>query len=197
MTSVAIYCRCSTLNQDIDKQVSTLKEVAERAGWTVDKVFLDEGISGAKTKDQRPALKELLNTLTRREVSKVLVYSVDRLGRSLKDLLSILEEIKDTDASLYIHNQALDTDTIAGKALFSLLGVFAEMERATIRERVIWGLEKAKKNGKKLGRRSLRPYQIKDILKLSEEGMKQTEIAKKLNISQASVSKTIRANLAA
>lgn len=197
MTSVAIYCRCSTLNQDIDKQVSTLKEVAERAGWTVDKVFLDEGISGAKTKDQRPALKELLNTLTRREVSKVLVYSVDRLGRSLKDLLSILEEIKDTHASLYIHNQALDTDTIAGKALFSLLGVFAEMERATIRERVIWGLEKAKKNGKKLGRRSLRPYQIKDILKLREEGLKQTEIAKKLNISQASVSKTLRSNLAA
>ena len=190
--SVAIYCRCSTLNQEIDKQVSTLKEVAERAGWQIHSIFLDEGVSGAKTKDQRPALKDLMSSITRKEVDKVLVYSVDRLGRSLKDLLNILEQIKDNGASLYIHNQAIDTDTTAGAALFSMMGIFAEMERATITERVKWGLDRAKKQGKKLGRPTIRPYVKQEIIELVNVGMKQTAIAKKLGVSQASVSKVVK-----
>lgn len=115
--------------------------------------FSDKGISGAKGRDQRPGLDTLLQAVARRKVDMVLAWSVDRLGRSLQDLLSFLGELHAKGVDLYLHQQGLDTGTPAGKALFQMMGVFAEFERAIIRERVRSGLERAKAQGKVLGRR--------------------------------------------
>jgi DNA invertase Pin-like site-specific DNA recombinase len=111
------------------------------------------GISGAKGRDKRPGLDKVLRAVARREIDMVAAWSVDRIGRSLQDLLGFLGELRATGVDLYLHQQGLDTSTPAGKALFQMMGVFAEFERAMIRERGRAGLERAKAQGKKLGRR--------------------------------------------
>ena len=121
-----------------------------------------------------------------------MVWSVDRLGRSLQDLISTLNEIKDAGGDLFIHQQALDTSVPAGKAMFSMLGVFAEFEREMIRERVRSGLERAKQKGTKLGRKWTPPITAKQILRYRDEGLSQTDIARKVGVSQGTVSNILR-----
>ena len=112
----------------------------------------DEGISGAKGRAARPGFDALLRAMSRREIDLVAAWSVDRLGRSLQDLVSFLEELEAKGVVLYLHQQGLDTATLAGRALFQMLGVFSEFERAMIRERVVSGLNRARAEGKRLGR---------------------------------------------
>jgi DNA invertase Pin-like site-specific DNA recombinase len=119
------------------------------------RAFEDAGISGAKGRDDRPALDELLKTVARREVDMVAAWSVDRLGRSLMDLLDFLRELHAKGVDLFLHQQGLDTSTPGGRAMFQMMGVFAEFERAMIRERVLAGLTRAKEQGTSLGRRRL------------------------------------------
>jgi DNA invertase Pin-like site-specific DNA recombinase len=149
---VAIYTRVSTGSQTTENQLRELEAVAERHGWQVVATFTDEGISGAKGRDQRPGLNSLLEGVTRRDFDKVMAWSVDRLGRSLPDLLAVMGELKAKGVDFYLHQQSLDTSTPAGKAMFQMLGVFSEFEREIIRERVNSGLARAKAQGKKLGR---------------------------------------------
>jgi DNA invertase Pin-like site-specific DNA recombinase len=134
---VAFYARVSTRNghQDPEVQLQALREVAVRAGWQIIETYIDHGISGAKGRDKRPAFDRLLKDATRRKFNVVAAWSVDRLGRSLKDLVVFLADLKGAGCDLYLHVQALDTTTPTGKALFQLLGVFAEFERAMIQER--------------------------------------------------------------
>jgi len=186
--TTAIYARVSTKNQNTDNQISSLKEVAAKAGWVVDNVFIDHGISGAKSRKDRPALDEMMSAVCRREIDRVMVWDVSRLGRSLQDLISTMKDIQAAGANLYLHNQNLDTSTPSGEALFGMLAVFASFERSMITARVKSGLERAKKEGKKLGRPSVRPYIKKEIVELKEKGWKQTDIAKKVGVSQAKVS---------
>lgn len=188
----AIYLRVSTKHQDTDNQRKVLEEVANRAGWEVVEVFEDEGISGAKGRADRPGLDRLLKAVTRREIDKVLVWSVDRLGRSLKDLISTLDEILNSGAELYLHVQAVDTSTPAGKAMFQMLGIFAEFERGIIQERVRAGLSKARSKGVKLGRKRTAPIVAEQIRRLSETGLSQAKIAKKMGVSQPTVSNILR-----
>ena len=150
---VALYTRVSTGSQTVQNQVLELQQIAERHGWIIVAEFTDSGISGAKGRDQRPGLDKLLQAVTRRDVDMVAAWSVDRLGRSLQDLLGFLGELHAKGVDLYLHQQGLDTGTPAGKAMFQMMGVFAEFERAMIRERVNAGLARAKAQGKKLGRR--------------------------------------------
>jgi DNA invertase Pin-like site-specific DNA recombinase len=149
---VAIYARVSTDGQTTENQVIALEEVASRMGWQVTGRFIDSGISGAKGRDQRPAYDELLRAMTRREFDMVMAWSVDRLGRSLQDLVAFLCELRDLKTDVYLHQQGIDTSTAAGRAMFQMLGVFAEFEHAMIRERVMAGLARAKAEGKTLGR---------------------------------------------
>ena len=114
--------------------------MAKRHGWNVAHVFKDAGISGAKGRDERPALDAMLKVVARREVDMVAAWSVDRLGRSLTDLLGLLRELHAKGVDLFLHQQGLDTSTPSGKAMFQMMGVFAEFERAMIRERVLAGL---------------------------------------------------------
>jgi DNA invertase Pin-like site-specific DNA recombinase len=118
-------------------------------------VFEDAGISGAKGRKDRPALDALLKSVSRREVDMVAAWSVDRLGRSLTDLLDFLRELHAKGVDLFLHQQGLDTSTPSGRAMFQMMGVFTEFERAMIRERVLAGLARAKEQGINLGRRRL------------------------------------------
>jgi DNA invertase Pin-like site-specific DNA recombinase len=152
---VAIYLRVSTSEQTTANQRRELKAVAERHGWNVVAVFEDAGISGAKGREQRPGLDAMMKAVARREIDQVAAWSVDRLGRSLIDLLDLLRELHAKGVDLFLHQQGLDTSTPGGKAMFQMMGVFAEFERAMIRERVMAGLARAKEQGTTLGRRRL------------------------------------------
>src|SRR5436190_14034965 len=152
---VAIYLRVSTSEQSTTNQRRELHAVAKRHGWSVVRVFEDAGISGAKGRKDRPALDALLKSVARREVDMVAAWSVDRLGRSLTDLLDFLRELHAKGVDLFLHQQGLDTSTPSGRAMFQMMGVFAEFERFMIRERVLAGLARARAEGKTLGRKRL------------------------------------------
>jgi DNA invertase Pin-like site-specific DNA recombinase len=143
----------STRNgQSPENQIGALCEVAERKGWEIVDQYVDNGISGAKGREKRPEFDRLLKDATRRKFDVLMAWSVDRLGRSLQDLVSFLEEIHANGVDLYLHVQGVDTTTPAGRALFQMLGVFAEFERSIIRERVHAGLARARTKGVRLGR---------------------------------------------
>jgi Resolvase, N terminal domain len=137
---VALYLRVSTSEQTTKNQRRELVAVAKRQGWQVAAVFEDAGVSGAKGRNGRPGLDALMKAVTRRETDMVAAWSVDRLGRSLTDLLEFLKEIHAKGVDLFLHQQGLDTSTPSGRAMFQMMGVFAEFERAMIRERVLAGL---------------------------------------------------------
>ena len=149
---VALYVRVSTDHQSVRNQEIELQAVAERHGWTVVAVYRDQGISGAKGRDKRPGLDKLLQAVARKEFDMVAAWSVDRLGRSLIDLVGVLQELHAKQVDLYLHQQGIDTTTPSGKAMFQMMGVFAEFERSMIHERVMAGLARARAEGKQLGR---------------------------------------------
>ena len=138
-----LYLRVSTLNgQSTDNQRLELERVAERHGWQTVEVYEDAGISGARGRENRPAFDRMLKGAVRREFDVILAWSVDRLGRSLQELVTFLSEIHAKGVELYLHQQGIDTTTPTGKAMFQMMGVFAELERAMIRERVFAGLRR-------------------------------------------------------
>jgi DNA invertase Pin-like site-specific DNA recombinase len=152
---VAIYLRVSTTGQTTANQKRELEAVAARHGWDVVQVFSDNGVSGAKGRKDRPGLDAMLKGVARREFDMVAAWSVDRLGRSLQDLIEVLSDLHAKGVDLYLHQQGLDTSTPSGRAMFQMMGVFAEFERAIIRERVLSGLARAKAEGVTLGRPAL------------------------------------------
>jgi DNA invertase Pin-like site-specific DNA recombinase len=168
---VALYLRVSTSDQTCENQRRILQETADRQGWQVCGVYQDDGISGAKGRDKRPAYDELLKAVTRKEVDMVAAYSVDRLGRSLIDLLSFMQELHAKGCGLYLHTQGIDTSTPAGQAMFSMLGVFAQFERELIRERVRAGMARARSEGKVFGRPQVGPAVEVHIRELRAAGV--------------------------
>jgi DNA invertase Pin-like site-specific DNA recombinase len=151
---IATYTRVSTLSQSVENQRHELHRVAAARHWLVAQEYTDDGISGAKDRSERPALNALLKAATRGEFEVLAVWSIDRLGRSLQHLVETVNELKAVGVDLYIHQQALDTSTPAGKLAFSVFGALAEYERALIGERVRAGLDRARRNGVRLGRPS-------------------------------------------
>jgi DNA invertase Pin-like site-specific DNA recombinase len=151
---VGLYLRVSTKNgQTVDNQRQALIEaIGRRPGWVIAEEFADEGISGAKGRDRRPGFDRLLKEVVRRKIDVVAAWSVDRLGRSLQDLVGFLGELNAAGCDLYLEKQAIDTTTPAGRALFQMLGVFAEFERAIIQERIHGGLARAREKGTKSGK---------------------------------------------
>lgn len=183
MKKVALYSRVSTDSQTTENQLLELREVAARNGWVVVQEFTDQGISGAKgSRDQRPAFDALIKAAMRKEFDLIASWSVDRLGRSLQDLVAFLSDIHAKQVDLYLHQQGMDTSTPSGKALFQMMGVFAEFERAMIQERVKAGLQRAKAQGKRLGRPTMAPDIESRILALREQGMGKVKIAKTLGV---------------
>jgi DNA invertase Pin-like site-specific DNA recombinase len=192
MKRVAIYLRVSTDKQTTNNQRRELEAVAERSGWEVVKVYQDAGISGAKGRDKRPGLDAMMKAVNAKEFDMVASWSVHRLGRSLTDLLSILQGLHDKGVGLFLHQQGLDTTTSAGKAMFQMLAVFAEFERGIIRERVNAGLARARANGVKLGRRRVKPSVEAQIVALRDKGYGILKIRKKLGIGTSVVQRVFK-----
>jgi len=191
MKRVAIYSRVSTDGQTVDNQTIELLAVADRLGWEVVEIFSDNGISGAKGHEKRAAFDALCKGTVRRDFDVIMVWSVDRLGRSLQHLLTFLGEIHSKGVDLYLHQQGIDTTTPAGKAMFQMMGVFAEFERTMIQERVKAGLSRAKAQGKTLGRPKVTGKVEKAVLTARAEGTGKRKIARQLGIGVSTVNRIL------
>ena len=189
---VAIYARVSTDGQTTDNQLLELNKVLEKSNWELVDTYIDEGISGSKGRDKRPELDRMLKDAVRRKFDVVMSWNVDRLGRSLQDLLHLLSELHSMNIDLYLHQQGIDTTTPAGKAMFQMLGVFAEFERSMIQERVKAGLARAKSQGKRLGRPPVPSSKIKAIRKKHKEGLSIRKIAKEVNVGHGVIQRVIK-----
>jgi DNA invertase Pin-like site-specific DNA recombinase len=197
MRRAAIYIRVSTDQQTTDNQERELREVAARTGWEIVQVYRDQGISGAKGRDKRPAFDALCKDAARRRFDVVMAWSVDRLGRSLQDLVAFLSDLHALHVDLFLHQQGIDTTTPAGKAMFQMMGVFAEFERAMIRDRVNSGLARAKAEGKVLGRPKVAASKDAAIrAALSEGNLSIRQIAETCGSSVGTVHR-VKAQLAA
>ena len=148
----ALYVRVSTDKQTVENQVRALRQIAERRGWEVVEEYHDAGISGAKGRDARPGLDRMLKDAQRRRFDVIMAWAIDRLGRSLIDLLGTIQTLEACGVDLYLDQQSIDTTTPAGRLMFQVTGAFAEFERSMIRQRVRAGLARAVQQGKRLGR---------------------------------------------
>jgi DNA invertase Pin-like site-specific DNA recombinase len=197
MLKVALYLRTSHDERTTENQRLALAELATRRGWQVVHVAEDQGISGAKSREDRPAFDDLLKRATRREFDLVAAWSVDRLGRSLADLLDTLRVLHAATVGLYLHQQAIDTTSPSGRAMFQMLGVFAEFEREMIRARVRAGLARAKASGRTLGRRrgsrgTLSQLRERTIAAALEAGERHVSIATRLGLSVRTVERAAK-----
>ena len=191
---VALYLRVSTDGQTTENQRLELERIAEHSGWRIVGSYEDHAISGAKGREKRPALDNLLKDANRRKFDVVAAWSIDRVGRFLKDLLAFLDEIHALGIDLYLHQQGIDTTTPAGKAMFQMCGVFAEFERSIIRERINAGLARAKANGKKLGRPKVDDsveQAIRQALERADKGMR--KIAREMGVGVSVVQRVAAA----
>ena len=187
---VALYIRVSTSEQTTKNQRRELEGVAKRHGWQIAAVFEDAGISGAKGREARPGFDAMMKAVTRREIDMVAAWSVDRLGRSLTDLLEFLKELHAKGVDLFLHQQGLDTSTPSGRAMFQMMGVFAEFERAMIRERVLAGLARARSEGKALGRKRIEVSDAKKVTAIRSmraEGTGMRRISRELGVGVGTV----------
>jgi DNA invertase Pin-like site-specific DNA recombinase len=184
---VALYLRVSTDQQTTDNQRIELERVAQQRGWEVTQVYQDAGISGAKSRDKRPGFDALCKDMARCRFDAVMAWSVDRLGRSLQDLVAFLFDLRSSEKDLYLHVQALDTSTPSGRAMFGMLGVFSEFERSIIQERVRAGLQRARLKGVRLGRTPTSPQVERRIRELLASGMGKLKVARQLGVGTSVV----------
>ena len=197
----ALYARVSTDQQTVDNQLDVLRQVAELKGWeVVGEPLVDAGISGAKGRDERPAFDTLHGMIERREIDLVAAWALDRLGRSMTHLVSFLELLEQKGVGLYLHQQAIDTTTPAGRMFFHVLAAVAEFDRAMIRERVIAGIERCKKAGKTgpgkrwFGRPLTDPEVVGSIRVLLAQGVGKRRIAKKLGVGVSVVQRIAKSS---
>jgi DNA invertase Pin-like site-specific DNA recombinase len=184
MKKAALYIRVSTSEQETGLQENELREFAERRGWEY-QIFTDRGQSGAK--DSRPALNQLLQQLRRKKFDVVCVWALDRLARSLRQLLTISEECKALGVDLVSLKQAIDTTLPAGRLTFQVLGAVAEFEREMLRTRVIAGMAQARRSGKHVGRparRRLGQAEMEKIRILRSQGKSVRQLARQFGASQ-------------
>jgi DNA invertase Pin-like site-specific DNA recombinase len=188
----ALYARVSTADQQtLPLQISQMREYAERRGWTIVASIEDIG-SGAK---KRPKREELIKLARQRQVDVIIVWRLDRWGRSLSDLTRSLEDLVTIGVDFVSITEALDLTTPTGRAMAQVLGVFAEFERAVLRERVLAGLAHARKKGKALGRPATAQAKNDEIRRLFSEGLNKRQIAGKLGIGRASVFRALSAGI--
>jgi len=190
MKRAVLYLRVSKQEQTIENQRIELERVAKAKGWKVIATFKDEGVSGAFGREVRAQYDLMLKQGVQAKFDVVLAWDVSRLSRSLVDLVTTLDELHACGIDLYLHQQAIDTTTPAGKAMFQMCGVFAEFERGILSERVKAGLNRAREEGKVLGR-PFKVANIKAILKDREQGKTIRQIANERNLSVGKVHKLV------
>ncbi len=188
--SVAIYARMSTSRQKVDLQLEELKKLIRRSGWKLYKVYVDEGFSGKDTK--RPAFNKMMEAAMKREFEILAVWKFDRLSRSLKDLVTTLEELDSLGIDFVSHENHLDTSTPSGKLVFQVIAAVAEFERDIIVERVKAGMENAKRKGKHVGRPRIPNHVVEKARKLRKEGKSWREIGSALGADSSGVRKRLK-----
>ncbi len=182
----AIYARVSTLDQEPENQLQELRRYVEARGWTAQE-FVDHGVSG--TKDRRPALDRLIRDAKRRKVDTVVVWRLDRLGRSLKHLVTLLDELQALGVGFVSLGEGIDLQTPAGRLQLHILAALSEFERARIAERVAAGLARAKRQGTKLGRPRV---EVSADALASVQGLSTRQAAVRLGISASTVRRRLR-----
>ena len=183
----ALYVRVSTDAQTVENQMRELRQVAVRRGWDVVEVYSDAGISGAKGRNGRPGLDSVLKDATRRKFDIVMAWAIDRLGRSLVDLLGTIGHLEACGVDLYLDQQSIDTTTPMGKLVFQVTGAFAEFERTMIRQRIKAGLKRAVAQGVKLGRPKIDSATERKVRKQLAKGVGILKVAKSLGIGTGTV----------
>jgi len=188
MKKVCLYCRVSTAHQTSENQLRELRAVAERMGYEIVSEFIDNGISGAKSRKDRPALDEMMRLATQRKFEMVICWSIDRLGRSLQHLVEILNELQAMKIDLFFMQQGMDTTTPSGRMIFSVFGAIGEFERNLIRERVIAGQQRAKASGVHIGRPTKMNDGMRSAIKvMHQNGMSIRQIAKSCKVGVGTV----------
>ncbi len=191
---VCLYARVSKTSQSVERQISELEIVAARNGWEIVDRYIDHGISGATGRDQRHELDRMMKDSTKRKFDVVMVWSIDRLGRSLQNLIEILNDLNSKNIDLYMDQQSIDSTTPTGKLMFSLIGAFAEFEKSTIRDRVISGLANARKKGRIGGRPTNLTDEIQaKILEMKSAGASIRKIRDECSVGTATIYKVLRA----
>jgi len=190
MKRAVLYLRVSETDQTIDNQRIELERVAAAKGWKIIATFKDEGISGAFGREVRAQYDSMLKQGVQAKFDVVLAWDVSRLSRSLVDLVTTLDELHACGIDLYLHQQAIDTTTPAGKAMFQMCGVFAEFERGILSERVKAGLNRARQEGKILGR-PMKLANVKKLLEARQRGSTIRQIAEENNLSVGKVHKVL------
>lgn len=183
MGRVALYARVSTnKDQSVDTQLFALRDWAVSRGHEVVAEYTDEGISGAKSRDKRPALDAMMKDASRGKFDMVAATALDRLGRSLQHLVGMVAELDALRVGLFVQNMALDTSTPVGRLMFNMVGAFAEFERGLIRERTLLGLERARRRGSRLGRPKVGPTTERQIVALLEAKTPVNRIVRQMGV---------------
>ena len=183
----ALYVRVSTDAQTLENQIRELRQVAERRGWDVVEVYRDAGISGAKGRDGRAGLDTMLKDASRRRFDVIMAWAIDRLGRSLTDLLHIIQHLEACGVDLYLDQQSIDTTTPMGRLVFQVTGAFAEFERTMIRQRIKAGLKRAIAQGVKLGRPKIDSATERKVRNQLAKGVGILKVARSLGIGTGTV----------
>ena len=185
MKRIAIYARVSTDRQAAESQLNALREYIDKRAWAISKEYIDEGYTGSTTK--RPAFAAMMADARKRSFDILLVYKLDRLSRSLKDLIATLDDLHSLGIDFISYDNGLDTTTPTGRLIFNVVGDVAEFEKDIIRERVKAGLENAKRKGKLLGRPPLSPRLLAQANQLRKQGLSFRKIGLQLGIPESTV----------
>ncbi len=187
--TVAIYARVSTDKQKVDMQLQELQSFIKRSGWKLHKKYIDHGYTGSNTK--RPDFSNMMIDARQRKFDILVVWKLDRLSRSLKDLINTLDELGHLGIDFISYDNHLDTSTPTGKLVFQIVGAVAEFEKDIISERVKAGLQNAKSKGKQLGRPSVPEYVLDQAKVLREQGVSFRTIEKKLGLGEGTIRKRL------
>ena len=187
MKKVVIYCRVSTKDQTCERQIAELREIAKNHDYHIVDEYVDNGFSGSLK--NRPELDRMMKDAFTKKFEMVMTLELSRIGRSTKNLLEIVEKLKEKNIHLFIANQQIDTSTPSGSMFFTIASAFATYERDLIKERVVSGLQNAKKKGKVLGRKT----NLNELTKSKIINMKSKDIGLKKIAAETKVAvKTIR-----
>ena len=190
---VAIYARVSTASQTVENQLIELRDAAKRLGWTVTHEVIDEGISGSKGRSDRPGFDRIFELVDQKAVGAVMAWSVDRIGRSLQDLVALMRELQQHSVELYCHQQSINTATPAGRMTFSIFGALGEYERSLIIERIHAGIARAKAEGVRFGRPRVYGDEVRaQVIELRAKGMRMRDIARELGVGFGTVWRVCR-----
>ena len=190
---VAIYTRVSTLDQTIDNQLIELRDHCSKMGWEIVKEYADEGLSGTLSREKRPALNSLIKDAYRKKFDSVVCWDISRLGRSMKELILFLSDMKDREIGICSVRQGFDTSTSMGETMFQFVGILSSWEKTMIRERTFAGLERARREGKTLGRRKVtNDTMTAKIIELRSVKKSLKEIASEVGVSIATVHRELK-----